>query len=390
MNAILANSPTHLPSYFTSFDDIRHASEACFERFDDKDNLPKLRFFYNNGRRCDYELKLLQNGKPNGLILCDWIKRTIGVSGEYCTVVNDVTKWCEVIHDFIYDKFIHDYVRVLGTNMRACSAYLIAGEYDMTPFGIHYDLEDSILFQLGPSPKTAYYWPDYSHDSIRWSDILKINRYSFDEFPTKPTQITLAPGDLLYLPRGCPHVMASGGYSVTLGVSIQPSSLKDAIFIVLDEALRDDDHSARSADHLINLDNCIDEIGNIIRTLSSRDSIATALLVHYNRMRSNGWITPAPALKQSNKTLSCLGYSRDLRYPFCYVVLGDKIKIFSRGKSIEVPFCANLESVLCSIQEGEVVHIEDFQSAIRTNFTKKAAEKLFDKLVIMGALCVTQ
>lgn len=183
LEAIRLQRPSLIQSYYSDHKRIRDFAAECFEKFDCDKNLPKLRVFKDRGQRGDLQLALLRSAKRSEEDIPDWVNRVTGVEREYCLVVNGISKWSGSLHDFVFSNLIQPIVREFGAYSKPFDAYLFAGYYDFTPFGVHYDWEDSILLHLGPSRKTAYYWPDFDPDDESWNSPLKVNRFDFSDYP---------------------------------------------------------------------------------------------------------------------------------------------------------------------------------------------------------------
>jgi bifunctional lysine-specific demethylase and histidyl-hydroxylase NO66 len=102
-------------------------------------------------------------------------------------------------------------------------------------FAIHHDTHDVFVLQVAGRKRWRVYEPvvELPLKNQRWSPALGD--------PGDPVaELTLAPGDTLYLPRGWPHEAATGGgESLHLTVGLHPPTRLDALRAALDDCGED-------------------------------------------------------------------------------------------------------------------------------------------------------
>jgi JmjC domain len=102
-------------------------------------------------------------------------------------------------------------------------------------FAPHQDSVDVFVVQVDGT-KTWKVWetrPDRSSGEAT---------YTLDELGAPAIEVTLAPGDVLYVPHGTPHAAsAKGALSVHLSIGIQPRRWRDLLRATVDAIVEDDD-----------------------------------------------------------------------------------------------------------------------------------------------------
>lgn len=387
--AIEAQKVSVVEKFFEEPETLRREAEQAFSLFDAEMNLPKLRVYHNRGLREDLKLLALKNPKRSSEAISNWAKRSLGVQEEYCFVLNGATKWSALLHDFCYDNFVHPIVSIKGRNHRPFDVYMFAGEYGITPFGVHYDWEDSILLHLGPEEKAAYYWPDYDPASEEWSIPLRVNRFDFQDFPQPPKKVVLRPGDLFYIPRHRPHVMANGGYSVTLGVIPNPSDAIDAIGAITSALL--DNLKGEARDGFANEKQGFMKLADGLTKVTDAKLMFEKYCEQQARMRSNGWLVPAPIIHAELPRSGREGsYSFPARYPASFIQRGLKLKFFARGREMEFPHKTGLVELLEFLGSGGSITLGEFQHMLSSDFEPAAIEAIFHSMLSIGGLVANE
>jgi len=103
---------------------------------------------------------------------------------------------------------------------------------------VHYDDNDNIVIQL-TGRKRWFVSTDPSDLHNPWRDVAEVPPALGNH-----RAIDLAPGDLLYVPRGTPHNVQSHSESLHLAIIFTPVTLREAIVAALDH-LSDQDHKLR-------------------------------------------------------------------------------------------------------------------------------------------------
>jgi len=365
---------------------LRTAIEDSFTKFDTSINVPKLRFYWDSGLREDHKFDVLSNPRNSTERISGWLTRLFGELRDYCLVVNGVTCWSPVVHQFVATEVIAPWINVRGKNFKPFDAYAFLGEYAFTPFGVHSDGEDSILIHLGPSDKTVFYWPDFSPQSAAWRTAMQVNRFDVHAYPSPPIAITLSSGDLIKIPKGHPHVMTNDHYSATLGVIPNPSNECEATKMLVDELMREIEPI--SIDGFADSERAFSKLSHSLEMLTDSSNTFRALETLQMRLNSNGWIMPAPNL---NSLMQCEDMEQwfqcDTVNPVLHQQFGDElIVVFCRGRDLKLPYNDRMLSTLRALEDGQKFNMSKFKAFLQPFFDDLAAEKVFSMLIRLGGV----
>jgi hypothetical protein len=97
--------------------------------------------------------------------------------------------------------------------------YSFLGNYGYTPFGVHDDTDHSLLWHLGPAPKTAYIWPRTTYIHLTHGTLATTE---YKELLPYASRFDLKAGDLLFIPQGDFHILETQDFSATLGLTLFP------------------------------------------------------------------------------------------------------------------------------------------------------------------------
>ena len=347
---------------------------------------PKARLFKNAGKRLDLLAALFINGKRAAGTLDEWV-RSVLPDDEYCFALNGVSAWNEDLSDSVFDNVVRPIVRTLGTPTQGFDVYLFSGRYELTPFGIHDDGEDSILIHLGPGLKTALVWERKSYCELVGSLTRQSNNFKIEGLLSSARAFELKAGDLLYIPRGDFHVMTSPAYSTTLGVVPNPAtraSVSVALMRALIAQAKDADVDASFVPRLQAKDSLQEWLINSARELAVGDALLQEFQETLLSLASNGHLVPSP---------QCLSPIRDFnrllevspRYPVGFSKRRGRHKLFIRGRELSIAETQAIPRVVDRISSGEPFTLEDLSEMLADNLTKEACGALLDKLSRLGA-----
>lgn len=347
---------------------------------------PKARLFKNAGKRLDLLAALFVNGKRAAGTLDEWV-RSVLPDDEYCFALNGVSAWNEDLSDSVFDNVVRPIVRTLGTPTQGFDVYLFSGRYELTPFGIHDDGEDSILIHLGPGLKTALVWERKSYCELVGSLTRQSNNFKIEGLLSSARAFELKAGDLLYIPRGDFHVMTSPAYSTTLGVVPNPAtraSVSVALMRALIAQAKDADVDASFVPRLQAKDSLQEWLINSARELAVGDALLQEFQETLLSLASNGHLVPSP---------QCLSPIRDFnrllevspRYPVGFSKRRGRHKLFIRGRELSIAETQAIPRVVDRISSGEPFTLEDLSEMLADNLTKEACGALLDKLSRLGA-----
>ncbi|MDL4454807.1 hypothetical protein QRZ34_27680 [Klebsiella michiganensis] len=173
------------------------------------------RIFMDNGNRDDVNFRIINTPMIAEDSLLSWLERMTGGKEGFCLSVNGLNTWSDSLEEYFYEAFTSHWQSLVGIPLGGFDIYAFMGKYNITPFGIHKDNEDSYLFHLGPGVKQAWVWdPRF----IRVDDFIKSNPFS-TEITRDALYYELHPGDALFIPKNWFHVMKNDAFSITLGIA---------------------------------------------------------------------------------------------------------------------------------------------------------------------------
>ena len=376
------------PRLFRGFSDratwlLDRLHHAC-EDFGQGKTLPKLRVFVDNGNRTDLSVALARSPIA-GQGLHEWISAAIGCS-KYCLAFNGVTSWDEPLAAYVRDAFVTPLLSKMGRPIRGFDAYIFAGRYDLTPFGIHKDSEPSLLFHLGPALKSAFVW-DQSIFREAVQD-RELNEFDLENWEDRADHFELAPGDLLYLPAGQPHVMKSPEFSVTLGIVPNNCDTKGLLVEVSHEIA--DLRSTKQTGRVHYSQNGAVEALRALacETGSFLEESIEALNNLTLRLESNGYLVPPPAeLKhlpapQDDRTR----YRLVPGYPLFASETGGCLIIRARGQVCSLRGTPGMAEWASQLNKGHAFSRKDAATALARDCDASAADAIIDMLLRIRAL----
>src|SRR5699024_5439563 len=146
------------------------------------------------------------------LDLDNWIQNTIG-EDKYTVTFNGITKWNNEFHELVTNEVINPIVDNIGVPLSGIDTYAFMANHGYTPFGVHDDLDHSLIFHIGPKPKHVWIWPRDKYLTLAGND----NRlFDFNHLEKHAVKYTLEPGDCLFILKGDFHVFKNNGFSAFL------------------------------------------------------------------------------------------------------------------------------------------------------------------------------
>lgn len=189
-----------------------------FVRFSEQD-LPRVRAWVDGGQRYTITDALIKLAHRSELTLAERLALASGAD-SYCITFNGLTAWCNMFALEMQMEMLSPLFRELSGAPRAGSDfYSFFGNYGYTPFGVHDDIDQSLLWHLGPATKIAYVWPRKHYQQLTGGTLSTL-----DYQPLLPYahRYELFPGDLLFIPQGDFHLLETRDFSVTLGLTLFP------------------------------------------------------------------------------------------------------------------------------------------------------------------------
>ena len=296
------------------------------------ESLFNARVFINNGTRDDFGYSVSNNPPREDEILSEWLERITGAS-NFCAVINGINGWSDSLSKKIQRDFNKEWVEKYGIPSQGIDVYSFMGRYNLTPFGIHKDQEHTFLYHLGPGIKKAWVWDPAIKDI---APIVKSDSFNLKETLSWAKEITLLPGDALFIPQNWYHVLENPEFSVTLGIA--PYEMKRSQ--LLTSFLSDFLTTHNTEDPYITLPLTAEyDVKNIITDVIPPDSSSNSigdiaqkgLARRLNRLKSNSYFKyTSPARITGNRSYQ---YHGDIVFGEAE---GDSTRIYFRGKDFLV------------------------------------------------------
>jgi ribosomal protein L16 Arg81 hydroxylase len=154
-------------------------------------------------------------------------------------ILNDVELFSERAASVIRELVMPLISRV-GIPMRNVESTIFAGDYDVTPFGIHKDECADVLTLVLSGKKRMLVWPEeYFEQHPERLEQLKFGNEVIANFEQDAVVLEASPGDLMYWPGSAYHVATGlGGVVATCGLGFwHKASISEMVGEVLRELL---------------------------------------------------------------------------------------------------------------------------------------------------------
>lgn len=221
---------THLPGVMPGHAQVRESIADMFTRFSPEE-LPRVRAWVDGGQRYTITDALVGLADRAGLALPQRLAEA-SASPHYCVTFNGLSAWCEHFAQHMQARMLDPLFAELG-GAPACGTdfYAFFGNYGYTPFGVHDDTDQSLLWHVGPAPKTAYIWPRATYVELTGGTLATVD---YQQLLPHAQRYELQPGDLLFIPMGDFHILETREFSCTMGLTLFP----DDMMLECTEALR--------------------------------------------------------------------------------------------------------------------------------------------------------
>ncbi|MEB0137684.1 MULTISPECIES: hypothetical protein [unclassified Undibacterium] len=360
--------PTHLPSVMPGYDQVRETIGAMFTRFT-PEKLPRTRAWVDGGQRYTITDVLVDLANNPDLALQQRLAMASG-SPHYCVTFNGLSAWCESFAQHMQVQMLDplfaalDVAPVCGTDF-----YMFVGNYGFTPFGVHDDTDQSLLWHLGPAPKVAYVWPRARYIELTGGTLATTD---YEALLPYAQRYELQPGDLLFIPMGDFHILETREFSCTMGLTIFPDDMR----LECSEALR-----------LLVPDE---------RTLRAIAQ-APITLEQWARLRrlavqSNGYVITPPQLGAMPKAASDLVSLRRcvLRIhascPLLTAEVASRQALFVRGRVIWGRPNSVFSHLCAALASGELVPFETLEQQLSDKVQAEALVELVCQIAALGGV----
>jgi len=148
---------------------------------------------------------------------------------DFCLAINNIATWSDELSKLMFQNFLPHWERNTQSICSPIDLYAFLGTYEYTPFGIHYDNEDSYLINIGPHKKNVYVWDHFDDELLKKIIDRKISTRQVMALDTPYSEYILGVGDGIYIPKGKYHVLESKQYTVMLGIA--PYNINEPDFL---------------------------------------------------------------------------------------------------------------------------------------------------------------
>ena len=220
----------HLPGVMPGHREVHEAVAKMFSRFS-ADEMPRVRSWVDGGQRYTISDALIALAAKPAMPLAQRLAEASG-SPHYCVTFNGLSSWCEQFAEHMQLHMLDPlFAEMSGAPACGTDFYAFFGNYGFTPFGVHDDTDQSLLWHLGPAPKVAYVWPRATYVNLTGGTLARLD---YEALLPYAHRYVLQPGDLLFIPMGDFHILETREFSATLGLTLFP----DDVLLECSEALR--------------------------------------------------------------------------------------------------------------------------------------------------------
>lgn len=327
----------HLKHVVVDPDTMRREVEAAFQALGGRGDIPKLRVFLDAGLRRDLVAKLGASPFLDTEDLHHWATRVLQ-EPHYCIALNGLTSWNDDLARKLQRSVIRPLIAARGVTGAGYDFYTFAGTYPRTPFGVHDDPEDSLLFNLGPGEKEACIWPVDEYKEICRETGGTTSPAYIAELEKRARRLTVEPGDLLFIARGEYHVLSRPTFSLTLGLIPYPATSRNLLSAAFDELMPHTSDAELFFEAATAATECVDgAFAPCLDVFSDFDRrLATCLKRRMLRLESNGYVRAQPHLCEDDFAHGNGSFHRVSAFPVTLSEDSDRTTVFGRGFDIDV------------------------------------------------------
>ena len=353
--------PVHLDDYLPEAVSLRSViADVCARLWSVE--APPVGAFIRGAHRADLARSLARLPLESGESLEDWIRRAFS-DEDYCIRLGQVTSLDDRLASSLHARLIQPLTSLLGPSQSGFEAVCYLGKYEQTPYGIHAEDERTFLLHLGPAPKEVWIWPRATFSALGGAREWE-NSFSFEPIRDSARTYRLEPTDLLFIPAGDYHILRSRSFSITLSVALHPATptsiLARALCEMIPEQAQEMDASLISYERIgTELERLLPSDSLDAEKRTVRLPLAHAIECVAARLRSNGYLLPAPPLREPSSNVSSVVKSSCRQgWPIIGVRTGGHYTVFARGHSFRFVFHPAVEKVVALINELDAFMLE--------------------------------
>ena len=362
--------PAHLPGVMHGYQQLRDTVADMFTRFTSA-TLPRVRAWVDGGQRYTITDALIALAASPALPLPQRLAEATG-SPHYCVTFNGLSAWDATFARHMQTTMLDPlFAELNGAPACGTDFYTFIGNYGYTPFGVHDDIDHSLLWHLGPTSKVAYVWPRARYVELTGGTLATVE---YEALLPHAQRYELRPGDLLFIPTGDFHILETREFSCTLGLTLFP----DDILLECTEGLRLMAPDERALKAMAQAPLTLDQLANLRRAA----------------VRSNGSVITPPNLdtvKGATPDTATLR-NRTLRmlpsWPLCTAEVAGRQALYVRGRIIwgrPNPLFGLLCEVLAN---GEAVPFERLEQQLSGKVQVEAIAELVRKVSALGGVWI--
>jgi hypothetical protein len=362
--------PTHLPGVMSGYDQVRETIAEMFTRFT-PENLPRVRAWVDGGQRYTITDALVELADKPGLSLAQRLAKASG-SPHYCVTFNGLSAWHEPFAQHMQARILDPLFAALnGAPVCGTDFYTFIGNYGYTPFGVHDDTDESLLWHLGPAAKVAYIWPRARYVELTGGTLATAD---YEALLPYAQRYELQPGDLLSIPMGDFHILETREFSCTMGLTLFPDDMR----LECTEALR----------LLASDERALQAVAQTPITLEKWASLRRMAV------QSNGYVItpPQPGTLQVTATDTAFLRRCTLRirssWPLRTTEVADRQALFVRGRVIWGRPNALFSHLSEALASGERVPFEVLERQLSGKVQAEAVAELICKVAALGGVLI--